>query len=83
MARATKGPREGVPQPWVKYCPVCKSDIGVVGTNQYNGKELCKSHSYQCLVCDRIFEINLLDRRRDPDDLFDSDAPYTTCSVIR
>lgn len=61
MARARFGPRTGL-QPQVMYCPTCKGDIRPVPTNQNDAKD---AHNYQCRVCDRIFEINVLDRLRD------------------
>ena len=69
MARPSRGPRHGVAQPWIMYCPVCRGDVGVTPSNQY---DVDQSHNYQCRTCDRIFEINLLDRVRDNDPF---DAP--------
>ena len=64
MARAREGPAAGDarPQPWIKYCPVCRGDLAATPSNRYDAD---RSHNYQCRVYDRILEINLLDRRRD------------------
>jgi uncharacterized protein YbaR (Trm112 family) len=61
MGKASHGPYAGE-QPIVKYCPVCKGDLYVVRSNQRN---LTDSHTYQCVVCDRVMEINIIDRIRD------------------
>lgn len=57
---AKKGPRPG-PQLRVKYCPNCKGDIRPVANRK---KKESEAHSYQCDVCDWIFEINELRRER-------------------
>ena len=59
-----KGPQSG-PQPNVKYCPNCKGDIRPIRSHN---KKRDEAHSYQCDVCDKVFEINHLARscaRRD------------------
>jgi len=63
MGKARHGPYSGE-QPIVKHCPVCKGDLYVVRSNKPN---LTDSHTYQCVVCDRVVEINILDRMIDPD----------------
>ncbi len=53
---AKRGPKSG-PQPRVKYCPNCKGDIRPVSSHN---KKADEAHSYQCDVCNLIFEINEL-----------------------
>jgi len=59
-----RGPQAG-PQPKVKYCPNCKGDLDPKPTRN---QDKDNAHKYQCDVCDRVFEINELERacaRRD------------------
>lgn len=45
--------------PYTRYCPVCKSDlVAVPSVNQPAGQ----SSRYQCPVCDRSWEINIISR---------------------
>lgn len=62
MGKATHGPYAGQQQ-LVRYCPICKGDLYSVDSgNQVAGQG---SHAYHCATCDRITEINILDRQRD------------------
>lgn len=63
MVANRKGPREG-PQPLVRHCPTCKGEVFSVDSRNQPAET---SHRYQCVVCDRVYEINLMDRVRNED----------------
>jgi len=54
------------PQPDIKYCPVCKTDLKNVHRNKMKSKGYVKSngtvspdtHTYDCPNCNNRFEIN-------------------------
>lgn len=52
----TQGPHAG-PEPTVRYCPECKSDLVPEQSNQ---QPPARSHRYRCQGCGRLFEINKL-----------------------
>jgi uncharacterized protein with PIN domain len=54
------------PQPDIKYCPVCKSDLVNVPRNKMKSRGHVRkdgtvseyTHTYQCDKCNNRFEIN-------------------------
>lgn len=54
------------PQPDVIYCPACKGDLVNIprdqmqspGHTRADGTVALDTHTYQCAVCQRRFEIN-------------------------
>lgn len=54
------------PQPDIKYCPYCKSDLRNVPREEMksrghvgaDGSVSRDTHTYQCITCNNKFEIN-------------------------
>ena len=54
------------PQPEIKYCPTCKSDLINVPRSNMKSKGYVRrdgsvaehTHTYDCLICSNRFEIN-------------------------
>lgn len=54
------------PQPDIKYCPVCRCDLENVPREKMKSKGYVRkdgtvsqfTHTYQCISCNNIFEIN-------------------------
>ena len=54
------------PQPEIKYCPICKSDLKNVPRSKMKSKGYVRrdgsvaehTHTYDCLICSNRFEIN-------------------------